>query len=81
MKLKEKDYLMPLETAGLKFRNNFVVGSGPAVKTLDMVKAIERWGWGAASLKLTRLMAPATRVLPEGAKARLVTSPVTPVKV
>ena len=29
MNLKEKDYLMPLEAAGLKFRNNFVVGSGP----------------------------------------------------
>lgn len=52
MKIKEKDTLMPLEVAGLAFRNNFVVGSGPAVKTLDMVKEIERWGWGAASLKL-----------------------------
>jgi dihydroorotate dehydrogenase/NAD-dependent dihydropyrimidine dehydrogenase PreA subunit len=52
MHMKEKDYLMPLEVAGLKFRNNFVVGSGPAVKTLGMVKEIERWGWGAASLKL-----------------------------
>jgi dihydroorotate dehydrogenase/NAD-dependent dihydropyrimidine dehydrogenase PreA subunit len=50
--IKESDYLMPLEVAGLKFRNNFVVGSGPAVKTLDMIKAIERWGWGGASLKL-----------------------------
>jgi len=35
---------MPLEVAGLQFRNNFVVGSGPAVKTLDMVKEIERCG-------------------------------------
>lgn len=50
--IKESDYLMPLEVAGLKFRNNFVVGSGPAVKTLDMIKAIEHWGWGGASLKL-----------------------------
>jgi dihydroorotate dehydrogenase len=50
--IKESDYLMPLEVAGLKFRNNFVVGSGPAVKTLDMIKEIERWGWGGASLKL-----------------------------
>ena len=33
--VKESDYLMPLEVAGLKYRNNFVVGSGPAVKTLD----------------------------------------------
>ena len=43
---------MPLEVAGLNFRNNFIVGSGPAVKTLKMIKEIERWGWGAASLKL-----------------------------
>ncbi len=50
--IKESDYLMPLEVAGIPFRNNFVVGSGPAVKTLDMVKEIERWGWGGASLKL-----------------------------
>ncbi len=51
--IRESDYLMPLKVAGLSFRNNFVVGSGPAVKTLDMIKAIERWGWGGASLKLT----------------------------
>jgi dihydroorotate dehydrogenase/Pyruvate/2-oxoacid:ferredoxin oxidoreductase delta subunit len=50
--IRENDYLMPLEVAGLKFRNNFVVGSGPAVKTLEMIKEIERWGWGGASLKL-----------------------------
>jgi len=50
--IRESDYLMPLEAAGLSFRNNFVVGSGPAVKTLDMIRAIERWGWGGASLKL-----------------------------
>ena len=52
MTIEEKDYLMPLDVAGLTFRNNFVVGSGPAVKTLDMIKEIERAGWGAASLKL-----------------------------
>ena len=50
--VKESDYLMPMEMAGLTFRNNFVVGSGPAVKTLNMIKEIERWGWGGASLKL-----------------------------
>jgi dihydroorotate dehydrogenase/Pyruvate/2-oxoacid:ferredoxin oxidoreductase delta subunit len=50
--VKETDYLMPLEAAGLKFRNNFVVGSGPTVKTIAMVREIERCGWGAASLKL-----------------------------
>ena len=53
VQVKESDYLMPLQVAGIPFRNNFVVGSGPAVKTLDMIKEIERWGWGGASLKLT----------------------------
>jgi dihydroorotate dehydrogenase/Pyruvate/2-oxoacid:ferredoxin oxidoreductase delta subunit len=43
---------MPLEVAGLKFRNNFVVASGPTVKTIHMIREIERNGWGAASLKL-----------------------------
>jgi dihydroorotate dehydrogenase/NAD-dependent dihydropyrimidine dehydrogenase PreA subunit len=52
MAFKEADYLMPFEAAGLTFRNNFVVASGPTVKNLDMVKAIEASGWGAASLKL-----------------------------
>ena len=52
MKFKENDYMMPLEVAGLQFRNNFVVGSGPTVKTIDMIKEIERCGWGGASLKL-----------------------------
>ncbi len=50
--IKENDYLMPLEVSGIPFRNNFVVGSGPAVKTLDMITEIERYGWGGASLKL-----------------------------
>ena len=53
MEIKERDYLMPLEVAGLKFRNNLVVASGPTVKSIDMIREIERCGWGAASLKLT----------------------------
>ncbi len=46
------DTLMPLEVAGLTFRNNFVVGSGPTVKTVGMIQEIERCGWGGASVKL-----------------------------
>jgi len=49
----ESDCLMPLEVAGLRFRNNFVVGSGPTVKTVDMLREIERCGWGGASVKLS----------------------------
>lgn len=53
MAFKEKDYLLPLKVAGLEFRNNFVVGAGPTAKTLDMIKEIEKCGWGGASLKLS----------------------------
>jgi len=50
--LGQRDCLMPFEVAGLTFRNQFVVGSGPATRNVDMIKEIERCGWGAASLKL-----------------------------
>lgn len=53
MGFNETDYMMPLEVAGLPFRNNFVVGSGPTVKTIHMIQEIERCGWGGASLKLS----------------------------
>ncbi len=49
---REEDCLIPMEAAGLRFRNNFVVGSGPAVKSIDQIREIERCGWGGASLKL-----------------------------
>jgi len=52
MSFTESDYLLPLEIAGIKFRNNFVVGSGPTVKNIGMIREIERCGWGGASLKL-----------------------------
>ena len=48
----DSDILMPLEVGGLRFRNQFVVASGPTVKNLEMVRRIEAAGWGAASLKL-----------------------------
>ncbi|MBL8028255.1 MAG: hypothetical protein JNL74_17665 [Fibrobacteres bacterium] len=51
-KIPEADYLLPMEVAGVKFRNPFVVGSGPTVKTVDMLREIERTGWGGASVKL-----------------------------
>ena len=52
MTFKEADYLMPFEAAGLTFRNNLIVASGPTVKTVGMIKEIEAAGWGGASLKL-----------------------------
>ena len=43
---------MSFEVAGLKFRNPFVVASGPATKHITQLVEAERCGWGAASLKL-----------------------------
>ena len=38
---------------GIKFKNPFLVGSGPTVKNLDQIKAAADSGWGGASIKLT----------------------------
>jgi len=40
------------ETAGLAFRNPFVVASGPATRRVEQLCEAERRGWGAVSLKL-----------------------------
>ncbi|OGJ88368.1 MAG: hypothetical protein A2268_05670 [Candidatus Raymondbacteria bacterium RifOxyA12_full_50_37] len=53
MKHTESDILLPVEVAGLKFRNPFYVGSGPTTMTIEQLKKIEETGWGGASLKLT----------------------------
>ena len=53
MKFKESDILLPVEVAGLKFRNPFYVASGPTAMTIEQLRAIEANGWGGASLKLT----------------------------
>lgn len=53
MKYSPKDIELPVEIAGLTFRNPFYVGSGPTTMTLDQLKRIEETGWGGASLKLT----------------------------
>ncbi|MEN8202354.1 MAG: 4Fe-4S dicluster domain-containing protein [Bacteroidota bacterium] len=44
---------MPLTKAGVTFHNPFCVGSGPTVKTVDMIRQIDEAGWGAAFIKLT----------------------------
>ena len=44
--------LMEVEHAGLKFRNPFMVGSGPTSKTVAQLVDAERCGWGATSIKL-----------------------------
>ena len=37
---------------GIKFKNPFLVGSGPTVKNLDQLKAAADCGWAGASIKL-----------------------------
>jgi dihydroorotate dehydrogenase len=49
---------MSFEVAGLKFRNPFVVASGPATKHIKQLVEAERCGWGGASLKLAIEPAP-----------------------
>jgi dihydroorotate dehydrogenase len=49
---------MSFEVAGLKFRNPFMVASGPATKHIMQLVEAERYGWGGASLKLAIEPAP-----------------------
>lgn len=49
---------MSFEVAGLKFRNQFVVASGPATKHITQLVKAEQCGWGGASLKLAFEPAP-----------------------
>ena len=44
---------MPTKIAGVEFHNPFIVGSGPTVKTPEMIEQIDDAGWGAAAIKLT----------------------------
>lgn len=44
--------VMFFKVAGLKFRNPFIVASGPATKHISQLIEAERCGWGGASLKL-----------------------------
>lgn len=47
------NFNLPVEIAGVKFRNPFYVASGPTTKSVEQLKKIEECGWGAASIKLT----------------------------
>ena len=50
---KYKDFDLPVEVCGVKFRNPFYVSSGPTTMTIEQVERIRDMGWGGASLKLT----------------------------
>ncbi len=47
----EQNYYLPVKVAGVEFKNPFYVASGPTVKTVQQLLAIEKAGWGAACLK------------------------------
>lgn len=48
----EDDGQLAFAAGGLKFRNNFLVGSGPTVKCKEQLILAEQCGWAGASLKL-----------------------------
>ena len=49
----KKEILLPVEVAGIQFKNPFYVASGPTTKSVAQLKRIEQCGWAAASIKLT----------------------------
>jgi dihydroorotate dehydrogenase len=51
--ISEENILMPIEIAGIKFRNPFCVSSGPALKSVDQLLRAQRNGWAEVSIKLT----------------------------
>ncbi len=59
----EADILMPVEVAGVRFRNPFYVSSGPTTKSVELLVKAEEWGWAGASIKLT--FDPAPYINPE----------------
>ncbi len=54
----KKDIIMPVEVAGITFKNPFYVASGPTTKSVKQLLRIEETGWAAASIKLTIDPAP-----------------------
>ena len=55
---KSADMAMPVEVAGLTFRNPFYVGSGPTSKSIEHLVKADACGWAGASIKLTFDPAP-----------------------
>ena len=48
-----KNLVLPVEIAGITFKNPFYVASGPTTKSVRQLVRIEQTGWAAASIKLT----------------------------
>ncbi len=53
-----KDLYLPVDIAGITFKNPFYVASGPTTKSVKQLVRIEQTGWAAASIKLTIDPAP-----------------------
>lgn len=49
----KRNFDLPVEVAGVKFRNPFFVASGPTTKSVKQLRRIDECGWGGASIKLT----------------------------
>ena len=47
------DLYLPVNVAGVEFKNPFYVASGPTTNSVKQLKRIEETGWAAASIKLT----------------------------
>lgn len=56
--MSENIFDLPVEVAGLKFRNPFYVASGPTSMSVEQLVKAEECGWGASSIKLTFDPAP-----------------------
>jgi len=64
MKVSLRDVTLPVEVAGLAFRNPFYVGSGPTSKSIDHLVKADQLGWAGASIKLTFDPAPYVNLEP-----------------
>ena len=56
--MSEDLFDLPVEIAGLKFRNPFYVASGPTSMSVEQLVKAEACGWAASSIKLTFDPAP-----------------------
>jgi NADPH-dependent glutamate synthase beta subunit-like oxidoreductase/dihydroorotate dehydrogenase len=52
------DLYLPVNVAGIEFKNPFYVASGPTTNSVKQLKRIEETGWAGASIKLTIDPAP-----------------------
>ncbi len=47
------DFELPVEIAGVRFRNPFYVSSGPTTMMIEQLRRAREYGWAGASCKLT----------------------------